>query len=118
MYVDDPVNLEKVVHEKVYRSLTDAFYEEDSVKTIELIQKYLKNWYRNQNGASWYNKHHFMNNDYAPYYGYWAFEAGATCFLLDIDDSEITSIYYPKDLVDYGKKLREDGKFTSEADNF
>ena len=64
-YVDDPVNLEKVVHEKVYRSLTDAFYEEDSSKTIELIQKYLKNWYRNQNGARWYNKHHFILDDYA-----------------------------------------------------
>ena len=116
-YVDDPLSFKDLDHEKPYRYLNDAYYEIDAQKTIELIQKYLKNWYRNQNGARWYNKHHFINNDYAPYYGYWAFEAGATCFLLEIDDSEITNFYYPKDLVEYGRQLRKEGKFTSQVND-
>jgi Domain of unknown function (DUF1911) len=117
-YVDNPLNLEGVVHEKPYQDLAEAFYEEDPEKTMALIKKYLKNWYRHQNGARWYNSHHFVMDDYAPYYGYWAFEAGAACFLLDIDDAKIDSMYYPKDLVDYGRKLREEGKYTSDTDDF
>ncbi|PPD36253.1 MAG: hypothetical protein CTY18_05295 [Methylomonas sp.] len=45
-------------------------------------------------------------------YGHWAF-AGAVCYLLDIDDSSIDHMVYPKDLVAYAKKLCAEGRRTS-----
>ncbi len=112
-YVSNPLSFKRLDHKKTYTNLNESFYEVDSEKIIELIKKYLKYWYSRQNGARWYNSHNRINDDYAPHYGYWAFEAGAACYLLDVDDSSIDSIYYPKDLVDYGRKLREEGKYTS-----
>ena len=102
--------------EKPYSALLEAYFLESAEAAIPRLQDYLKQWYRYQDGARWYDAHKKIQDDEAFYYGYWAFEAGATCYLLDIDDSSIDHMVYPKDLVAYGRKLREENRVTSDFD--
>ena len=116
-YVNDPLeDIEDVLHEKPYATLLDAYFQEDKETAALSVQSYLKQWYRYQDGARWYDGHKKIQEDESFYYGYWAFEAGATCYLLDIDDSTIDHMVYPKDLVAYGRKLREENRVTSDFD--
>lgn len=116
-YVNDPQeDMEEVLFEKPYATLIEAYFQETHEAAIPHVQSYLKQWYRYQDGARWYDAHKKIQEDTAFYYGYWAFEAGATCFLLGLDDSTIDHMVYPKDLVAYGRKLREEDRVTSDFD--
>lgn len=116
-YVKDPQDeMEEVLHEEPYAILIESYFEENTESSVSHVQSYLKQWYRHQDGARWYDAHKKIRDDEAFYYGYWAFEAGATCYLLDIDDSGIDHMVYPKDLVAYGRKLRNEGRVTSDFD--
>lgn len=114
-YVDDPQeDFEELMHDKPpYGLLVDMFFEESDAKTLKLLEKYLKNWYKNQDGARWFDGHLDVVDDSAAYYGYWAFEAGVVAYILGLDDSSIDHMVYPIDLVAYGKKLREEDRWTS-----
>jgi hypothetical protein len=114
-YVEEEINLDSCVLGKPYDTLLQVFYEEDESATLNLVKKYLKLWYpAMKDHPRWYDEHLHINEEgYSGYYGYWAFEAGATVYLLDLDDSGINHLVYPKDLVDYGRKLREENRYTS-----
>jgi hypothetical protein len=114
-YVEDSQDLDTCIISKPYNTLLQVFYEEDDNAALALLQKYLKQWYpAMKNHPRWYDEHLNINEEgYAAYYGYWAFEAGATAFILDLDDSQIEHLVYPKDLVDYARKLWEEGRHTS-----
>ncbi|NHQ91336.1 PoNe immunity protein domain-containing protein [Janthinobacterium lividum] len=116
-YVDDGQALDTCILGKPYDTLLQVFYEEDDKAALDLLQQYLKQWYPTmKNHPRWYNGHlRIRDEGYAPYYGYWAFEAGATIFLLDLGDSQIDHLVYPKDLVDYARQLRKDDRYTSLA---
>ena len=115
-YVEDSQDLETCIISKPYNTLLQVFYEEDDNAALALLQKYLKQWYpAMKNHLRWYDEHLNINEEgYAAYYGYWAFEAGATVFILDLDDSRIDHLVYPKDLVDYARQLCEEGRYTSQ----
>lgn len=116
-FVDDPQeDMQVVLHDAPYSTLVEAYFEDDDAKAVALVKNYLKNWYKHQDGARWYNAHLKIEDDRSFYYGYWAFEAGATCFLLDLDDSTIDHMVYPKDLVAYARKLQADGRWTTTKD--
>ncbi|QOF78327.1 PoNe immunity protein domain-containing protein [Variovorax sp. 38R] len=116
-FVDDPQeDMQAVQHDAPYTTLVEAYFEDDDAKAVALVKDYLKNWYKHQDGARWYNAHLKIEDDLSFYYGYWAFEAGATCFLLDLDDSSIDHMVYPKDLVAYARKLQADGRWTTTKD--
>lgn len=116
-YVNDPdEDIEEVLFDEPYSTLVEAYFQESREAAVPHIQFYLKKWYRYQDGARWYDAHKKIQEDESFYYGYWAFEAAATCFLLGIDDSKIDDMVYPKDLVAYGRKLREEGRVTSDFD--
>jgi hypothetical protein len=115
-YVDDPIVMDETIHGKPYDKLLTVFDSEPGPDNAKTVLAYCKAWYKQQDGARWYDGHLKVVDDSAPYYGYWAFEAGAACFLLNIDDSQIDHMVYPKDLVAYGRRLREENKRTSEAD--
>ncbi|WP_354687959.1 PoNe immunity protein domain-containing protein [Cupriavidus necator] len=51
--------------------------QEDKESVVPYIKDYLKQWYRYQSGARWYDAHKKIHDDQAFNYGYWAFEAGA-----------------------------------------
>ncbi|RAS08765.1 uncharacterized protein DUF1910 [Cupriavidus alkaliphilus] len=116
-YVEDShEDMDEAIFEDPYGKLVSAYFQENLNAAIDPVQGYLKNWYRFQDGARWYDAHKKIQEDSAFYYGYWAFEAGATCYLLDIDDDNINHAVYPKDLVAYGKKLRDENRATSSFD--
>lgn len=114
-YIDNELDLDICMLGKPYETLLQVFYEEDERKTFDLLKKYLKQWYpAMKDHPRWHDGHLRVSDEgYAPYYGYWAFEAAAAVFLLDLDDSDIDHLVYPKDLLDYGRKLKEDGRYTS-----
>ena len=114
--VEDSQDLDTCIISKPYNTLLQVFYEEDDNAALALLQKYLKQWYpAMKNHPRWYDEHLHINEEgYAAYYGYWAFEAGATVFILDLDDSQIDHLVYPKDLVDYARTLWEEGRYTSQ----
>lgn len=116
-YVEDSQDLDTCIISKPYNTLLQVFYEEDDNAALALLQKYLKQWYpAMKNHPRWHDEHlHISEEGYAAYYGYWAFEAGATVFILDLDDSQIDHLVYPKDLVDYARTLWEEGRYTSLA---
>lgn len=117
---DDVYQAEELIHGQPYQRLLDCWYEETpEAKLPGLVKAYCENWYKAQSigACRWYDGHKHIHNDIGPYYGYWAFEAGAVCYLLDIDDSSIDHMVYPKDLVAYAKKLYEAGRRTSTEDN-
>lgn len=114
-FVPDPQDdMDEVIFAEPYATLVEAYFQQDPTESIRLIKHYLKAWYRYQDGARWYDGHKKIQNDESFYYGYWAFEAGATSYLLDIDDSGIDHMVYPKDLVAYGRQLREKNIVTSD----
>lgn len=99
-----------------YRTLLQVFYEEVDQKTLDILQQYLKKWYpAMKDHPRWYDEHLNVSKEgYAGYYGYWAFEAAAAVYLLDLDDGQIDHLVYPKDLADYARKLREEDRYTSQ----
>ena len=116
-YVEDGQALDACIIARPYDTLLQVFYEEDEEATLALLQKYLKQWYpAMKHHPRWYNEHlNISEEGYAGYYGYWAFEAGATVFLLDLDDSQTGHLVYPRDLVDYARRLRKEERYISEA---
>ncbi|MCX7289623.1 PoNe immunity protein domain-containing protein [Janthinobacterium sp.] len=114
-YVDDEMTLDTCVLGQPYDTLLQTVYESDEDAAQTLIKKYLKQWYpAMKDHPRWYNGHLRISDEgYAPYYGYWAFEAGAMAFVFDLDDSGIDHFAYPTDLVAYGRTLREENRYTS-----
>lgn len=114
-YVEDEMTLPSCVLGAPYDILLQVFYEENENKTFALLQQYLNQWYpAMKDHPRWYDEHLKINKQgYAGYYGYWAFEAAAIVYILDLDDSQLNHLVYPKDLVDYARKLRNEGRYTS-----
>jgi hypothetical protein len=88
-----------------YTPLIDAIDSVTSGEAMEHLQDYCKKWY----GAfkyvqtAWYDTHLTMTDNDGSYFGYWTFEAAAFSYLYDFDDSRITHLVYPKDLVEYAR---------------
>lgn len=109
------MDLDACVLGKPFDTLLQTFYEQDDKATLSLFKKYLEQWYpAMKDHPRWYDKHLNIHKDgYAGYYGYWAFEAAAAAFILDLDDSKIDHLVYPKDLVIYARKLWKEDRYTS-----
>jgi len=114
-YVEDTIMIDTCVLGKPYDILLQTVYEDDENSARNLLKKYLKQWYpAMKDHPRWYNGHLRISDEgYAPYYGYWAFEAAAMAFVFDFDDSDIDHLVYPRDLVDYARKLRKENRYTS-----
>ncbi|WP_256677694.1 PoNe immunity protein domain-containing protein, partial [Pseudomonas sp. PB103] len=91
----------------VYSQLIRAIYAPDRSAASALLNEYCAQWYVSfgELQASWHDAHLSINGDDGSYFGYWAFEAGAIAFLYGIDDSQINQMIYPKDLVEYARKI-------------
>ena len=115
-YVEDEMALPSCILGAPYDTLLQVFYEEDEQKKLGLLHTYLKLWYpAMKDHPRWYDEHLNINKEgYAAYYGYWAFEAAAVVYLLDLNGSQINHLVYPKDLADYARKLREEDRYTNQ----
>lgn len=75
--------------------------EENKKYAVQALDEYLSDWYQMNKHELWYNSHLDLENKFS-YIGYWAFEAAALVYLLDLDDRSLHKyLYYPKDIVQW-----------------
>lgn len=85
-----------------YRKLFKVFAAEPDQRPA-LMATYLDEWYHASRREPYVDQH--GEGDIA-FYGYWAWEAAATTFVLGIDDSSYRDMpFYPKDLADLARRL-------------
>jgi hypothetical protein len=99
--------LDSWYHDAPYRDLINTMYCDTDQESISAFQQYLKIWYPSLAAAPWHNSHLAIDDDSCGgYFGYWAIEAAAVAYLLDLDDSSFRDhLVYPKDLVDYARTI-------------
>ncbi|MDN7866198.1 DUF1911 domain-containing protein [Burkholderia multivorans] len=104
--MDGRVDVDKWFHEP-YRDVINSFYSDTDEVAVSLLAPYLDGWYPAMRAASWHDSHLKANpNDSGAYVGYWAIEAAAATFLLELDDTSYRDhMLYPKDLVDFARKF-------------
>ncbi len=99
----DRVDTDQMYHPDPYQHLLHAMYRDTDPEAIGDIQNYVKTWYPAMKLAPWHDGHLRINGTEGDYFGYWAFEAGAVAYLLDLDDSSITHMVYPNDIVAWAR---------------
>lgn len=89
----------------LYTPLIKAIYADTPQASAALLKQYCKAWYPAFKAlqVNWYDSHLEIEEDDGDYVGYWAFEAAAIAFLYGIDDREVDSRVYPRDLVAYAR---------------
>lgn len=95
----DRYETDRIHFPEPYRGLVDAMYKDTDAESVDDLQKFLLAWYPAMRNSGWHDTHLRITDTDGAYFGYWAFEAGAMAYLLELDDSEITHLVYPKDLV-------------------
>jgi hypothetical protein len=105
--LEDRYDLDSWYHDAPYRDLINSLYRDTDEESIADLKLYLKNWYAALAKAPWHNSHLTMEGDSCgAYFGYWAIEAAAVAYLLELDDSSFRDhLVYPKDLVDFARKM-------------
>ncbi|RKG35945.1 DUF1911 domain-containing protein [Acinetobacter rongchengensis] len=93
-----------------YSSLCDVIdnvlIKNNKERALEHLDAYLSDWYQMNKHETWYNSHLDLENSSA-YSGYWAFEAAALVYLLDLDDSVLHKyLFYPKDIVQWARSQK------------
>jgi hypothetical protein len=109
--VSDPIECDGFYYEELYDLLLGAIWE-DGDEGVQCMHDFLKNWYPNYEGMPWIDGHLRVGKlehapHWAPYYGYWAFEAAAFAVMWKLDDSSYRDhLLYPKDLADFARAQR------------
>ena len=99
------LNIDKLYHGKPYTPLVQAMYRESDAESLADIKAYCQAWYPAMKRVPWHDGHLRMTDTDGDYFGYWAFEAGAVAYLLDLDDSSLDHMVYPKDLVKFAREF-------------
>ncbi|CAJ0795709.1 hypothetical protein LMG7141_03133 [Ralstonia condita] len=93
-------------HDRPYRDLINSLYRDTDEESIADLKQYLEIWYSAMEKTPWHGAHLKQADESGTYYGYWAIEAAAVTYLLGLDDSSYRDhVVYPKDLVDFARKL-------------
>ncbi|MCD9087187.1 PoNe immunity protein domain-containing protein [Stenotrophomonas sp. SY1] len=93
---------DKATRHLPYRKLFKLFATEPD-KRPALMATYLDEWYHASRREPYIDQH--GEGDVA-FYGYWAWEAAATTFVLGIDDSSYREMqFYPADLADLARRI-------------
>lgn len=89
----------------VYQPLVDAIYADVPEERSRLLSEYCSGWYAAFGNIPnyWHDTHLSMTEEGGSYFGYWVIEAAAVAYLYNIDDSEISHMVYPRDLVEYAR---------------
>jgi len=105
-YLPDRVDLDEWYHDEPYSPLVEAMYEEEKSEATRKLADYCRRWYPAFKHIPWHDSHLRINGTDGDYFGYWAFEAGAVAYLLELDDSTIDHMVYPKDLVKFAREFK------------
>lgn len=94
-----------------YRKLLKVFAA-DPEKRPSLMVRYLDEWYEASRREPYVEQH-----DSYDFTGYWSWEAAATVWVLNIDDSSFREMrFYPRDLVDFARSLDGNGGRSTSAE--
>ncbi|WP_230960426.1 PoNe immunity protein domain-containing protein [Burkholderia pseudomultivorans] len=101
------INVDSWYHDVPYRPLVFSLYRETKSESVDDLTEYLDAWYRGMAAAPWHDGHlDAQKNGKGTYVGYWAVEAAAVAFLLQLDDSSFRDhLLYPKDLADFARSF-------------
>ena len=100
--LNDRYDVDQWFYDDPYRPLIFSKYRNTKEECIQDIQEYIKLWYPAFKSTPWHDTHKMEEG---LYFGYWAIEAAAYVYLLDLDDSEISHMVYPKDLVKFAREF-------------
>lgn len=100
------VEVEAFYHEH-YRPLIESVYAQSEKDASRLLDDYCNGWYVAFASIPnyWHDTHLTMSETDGAYFGYWALEAAAIAYLYGIDDSAITNMVYPRDLVEHARTM-------------
>jgi hypothetical protein len=103
--VDGRYDVDKWFHDRPYRLLINSFYRDSEEESIRDVTAYLDAWYPAMKEAPWHDGHLKANEqEGGAYVGYWAIEAAAAAYLLELDDASFRNhLLYPKDLTDFAR---------------
>lgn len=94
-------NLFSLKYSKLCDVIDNVLVKSNKDQAVELLEEYLSDWYQMNKRELWYNSHLESEEEF-KYCGYWAFEAAALVYLLDLDDHSLHKyLYYPKDIVQW-----------------
>ncbi|ERJ37593.1 hypothetical protein L810_8112 [Burkholderia sp. AU4i] len=101
------VDVDSWFHDVPYRPLVFSLYREAKQECVDDITQYLEAWYPGMAAAVWHDGHlEARKGDKGTYVGYWAIEAAAVAYLLELDDSSFRDhLLYPKDLADFARNF-------------
>lgn len=94
-------NLFSLKYSNLCDVIDNVLVKSNKDQAVELLEEYLSDWYQMNKHELWYNGHLESEEEF-KYCGYWAFEAAALVYLLDLDDRSLHKyLYYPKDIVQW-----------------
>lgn len=101
------INVDSWYHDVPYRPLVFSLYRETKGECVADVAAYLAAWYSGMSEVPGHGSHlEAKKNGSGGYVGYWAVEAAAVAFLLELDDSSFRDhLLYPKDLVDFARSF-------------
>ncbi|KWF08307.1 PoNe immunity protein domain-containing protein [Burkholderia pseudomultivorans] len=101
------VDVDSWFHDVPYRPLVFSLYREAKQECVDDITQYLEAWYPGMAAAVWHDGHlEAQKGGKGTYVGYWAIEAAAVAYLLELDDSSFRDhLLYPKDLTDFARNF-------------
>ncbi|MBO7819332.1 PoNe immunity protein domain-containing protein [Burkholderia pseudomallei] len=101
------INVDSWYHDVPYRPLVFSLYRETKKESVDDITQYLEAWYRGMAAAPGHDSHlEAKKGGKGAYAGYWAIEAAAVAYLLELDDSSFRDhLLYPKDLADFARNF-------------
>ncbi|PAJ93678.1 PoNe immunity protein domain-containing protein [Burkholderia ubonensis] len=101
------VDVDRWFHDVPYRPLVFSLYRETKQECVDDITQYLEAWYPGMAAAVWHDGHlEAHKGGKGTYVGYWAIEAAAVAYILQLDDSSFRDhLLYPKDLVDFARNF-------------
>jgi hypothetical protein len=118
--IDGRFDVDKWFQDKPYRTLINSFYRESDDESITDISAYLDEWYPALKDAPGYRDGHLnQSRSGGSYVGYWAIEAAAAAYLLELDDTPFRgNVVYPGGLVDFARAFgaREQSAPATERD--
>ncbi|WP_035554637.1 PoNe immunity protein domain-containing protein [Burkholderia sp. 9120] len=103
--LDGRFDVDKWFHDKPYKHLINSMYRDSQEESVVDIEAYLDAWYPAMKMAPWHDSHIKANeHEGGAYVGYWAIEAAAATYLLELDDTSFRNhLLYPKDLTDFAR---------------
>jgi hypothetical protein len=113
--MDGRADVDVWFHES-YRDCINSMYGDSDEESLADLNSYLESWYSSMNSVDWHDSHLDLSEERGRYFGYWAIEAAALAFLLELDDTSLHShIVYPKDLVEFARAFEEPTKSSEVA---